>query len=152
MAADADTEGPVFSAFSWSYALLQIPGGIFLDKFRTRFTYFIAIAFWSLFTALMGVRSSLRLILTRVGIGIFEAPCFPRTAGARDGFPHQERARANSVYIARHELRWAFLSVPLFWLTQQFGWRGLFLIVGASASSCFSFIGGRSTPPSEHKT
>ena len=24
--------GIVFSAFSWSYALLQIPGGIFLDR------------------------------------------------------------------------------------------------------------------------
>ena len=28
--------GIVFSAFSWSYALLQIPGGIFLDRFGTR--------------------------------------------------------------------------------------------------------------------
>ena len=31
--------GIVFSAFSWSYALLQIPGGIFLDRFGTRITY-----------------------------------------------------------------------------------------------------------------
>ena len=28
--------GIVFSAFSWSYALLQIPGGVFLDRFGTR--------------------------------------------------------------------------------------------------------------------
>ncbi len=35
--------GLVFSAFSWSYALLQIPGGIFLDRFGTRVTYFIAV-------------------------------------------------------------------------------------------------------------
>ena len=47
--------GLVFSAFSWSYALLQIPGGIFLDRFGTRVTYFIAVVFWSLCTALMGV-------------------------------------------------------------------------------------------------
>ena len=51
--------GLVFSAFSWSYALLQIPGGVFLDRFGTRLTYFIAIAFWSLFTGLMGIVSSL---------------------------------------------------------------------------------------------
>ena len=31
--------GLIFSAFSWSYALLQIPGGIFLDRFGTRITY-----------------------------------------------------------------------------------------------------------------
>ena len=47
--------GLVFSAFSWSYALLQIPGGIFLDRFGTRVTYFIAVVAWSLCTALMGV-------------------------------------------------------------------------------------------------
>ena len=47
--------GLVFSAFSWSYALLQIPGGIFLDRFGTRLTYFIAVVFWSVCTALMGV-------------------------------------------------------------------------------------------------
>ena len=47
--------GLVFSAFSWSYALLQIPGGIFLDRFGTRVTYFIAVVFWSVFTALMGM-------------------------------------------------------------------------------------------------
>ncbi len=35
--------GIVFSAFSWSYALLQIPGGIFLDRFGTRTTYSLAL-------------------------------------------------------------------------------------------------------------
>ena len=70
--------GLVFSAFSWSYALLQIPGGIFLDRFGTRLTYFISIFFWSFFTALMaGVQGLTPLILTRIGVGIFEAPCFP---------------------------------------------------------------------------
>src|SRR5262249_27769133 len=39
--------GIVFSAFSWSYALLQIPGGIFLDRFGTRVTYFVAVVGWS---------------------------------------------------------------------------------------------------------
>ena len=39
--------GLVFSAFSWSYALLQIPGGIALDRFGTRVTYFVALFFWS---------------------------------------------------------------------------------------------------------
>ena len=51
--------GLVFSAFSWSYALLQIPGGIFLDRFGTRLTYFIAVVCWSACTALMGVVRSL---------------------------------------------------------------------------------------------
>ena len=30
--------GVVFAAFSWSYALAQVPGGVFLDRFGTRIT------------------------------------------------------------------------------------------------------------------
>jgi ACS family D-galactonate transporter-like MFS transporter len=128
----AATMGLVFSAFSWSYALLQIPGGIFLDRFGTRLTYFIAVVFWSLFTALMGVAQSLNgLILTRIGIGVFEAPCFPANSRIlATWFPQHERARANGIYSFGQYVGLGFLSVPLFWITQQAGWRGLFFVVG----------------------
>src|SRR5262249_55413610 len=53
LALTAAQMGVVFSAFSWSYALLQIPGGIFLDRIGTRVTYFAAVVGWSLFTAFM---------------------------------------------------------------------------------------------------
>lgn len=124
--------GLVFSAFSWSYAALQIPGGIFLDRFGTRLTYFISISLWSCFTGLMGVVRSLgMLIATRIGVGVFEAPCFPANSRIlATWFPQHERARANSVYSVGMNFGLGFLSVPLFWITQQFGWRGLFFIVG----------------------
>jgi ACS family D-galactonate transporter-like MFS transporter len=124
--------GIVFSAFSWSYALLQIPGGVFLDRFGTRKTYSLALGLWSAFTAMMGVIGSLpALILARVGVGIFEAPCFPANSRIlATWFPQQERARANSIYSVGQYAGIAFLSVPLFWITQQFGWRGLFFVAG----------------------
>jgi MFS transporter, ACS family, D-galactonate transporter len=124
--------GLVFSAFSWSYALLQIPGGIFLDRFGTRLTYFIAVVCWSGCTGLMGaVRSLNGLLLTRIGVGVFEAPCFPANSRIlATWFPQQERARANSIYSFGQYCGLGFLSVPLFWITQRFGWRGLFFIVG----------------------
>lgn len=124
--------GLVFSAFSWSYAALQIPGGIFLDRFGTRLTYFISISLWSCFTGLMGVVKSLgMLIATRIGVGVFEAPCFPANSRIlATWFPQHERARANSVYSVGMNFGLGFLSVPLFWITRQFGWRGLFFIVG----------------------
>ncbi|MBP8274986.1 MAG: MFS transporter, partial [Acidobacteria bacterium] len=132
LALSAAQMGLVFSAFSWSYALLQIPGGIFLDRYGTRLTYFIAVGFWSFFTALMaGVHSLTALIATRIGVGIFEAPCFPANSRVlATWFPQSERARANGVYSFGQYAGLGFLSVPLFWLTQQFGWRGLFIIVG----------------------
>jgi ACS family D-galactonate transporter-like MFS transporter len=125
--------GLAFSAFSWSYAALQIPGGIFLDRFGTRLTYFLAIALWSLFTGAMGfVKSLAALIATRIGVGVFEAPCFPANSRIlATWFPQHERARANSVYSVGMNFGLGFLSVPLFWITQRFGWRGLFFIVGA---------------------
>lgn len=125
--------GLVFSAFSWSYAALQIPGGIFLDRFGTRVTYFIAVVMWSLFTALMAATRSLQgLILTRVGVGIFEAPCFPANSRIlATWFPQQERARANGIYSFGQYVGLGFLSVPLFWIAQRYGWRELFVVVGA---------------------
>jgi ACS family D-galactonate transporter-like MFS transporter len=124
--------GLVFSAFSWSYAALQIPGGIFLDRFGTRLTYFLSASLWSLFTALMGVVHSLPMLIgTRIGVGVFEAPCFPANSRIlATWFPQHERARATSVYSVGMNFGLGFLSVPLFWITQQFGWRGLFFIVG----------------------
>lgn len=125
--------GIVFSAFSWSYALLQIPGGIFLDRFGTRVTYSVSLTLWSAFTALMGFVTGLPgLILTRIGVGVFEAPCFPANSRIlATWFPQHERARANSIYSVGQYAGIAFLSVPLFWITQQFGWRGLFFLAGA---------------------
>jgi ACS family D-galactonate transporter-like MFS transporter len=133
--------GVAFSAFSWSYALLQIPGGIALDRFGTRATYFVALFFWSAFTSAMGAVNSLRgLVLTRIGVGIFEAPCFPANSRIlASWFPQSERARANSIYSVGQYAGVGFLSVPLFWITQAFGWRGLFFIVGG-LGILFSFV------------
>lgn len=124
--------GVVFSAFSWSYALLQIPGGIFLDRYGTRVTYTLALTLWSAFTGAMGVVGSLTgLVATRIGVGTFEAPCFPANSRIlATWFPQQERARANSIYSVGQYAGIAFLSVPLFWITQQFGWRSLFFLAG----------------------
>ena len=128
----AASMGIVFSAFSWSYAALQIPGGIFLDRFGTRFTYSLALTLWSGFTAFMGLVTSLPILLfTRIGVGVFEAPCFPANSRIlATWFPQQERARANSIYSVGQYAGIAFLSVPLFWVMQQFGWRGLFFMAG----------------------
>ena len=133
--------GIAFSAFSWSYALLQIPGGIALDRFGTRTTYFVALLLWSAFTGAMGaVRSLFGLVVTRIGVGTFEAPCFPANSRIlASWFPQSERARANAIYSVGQYAGIGFLSVPLFWITERFGWRGLFFIVGAIGIA-FAFL------------
>src|SRR6202007_1708012 len=93
---DAAVMGLVFSAFSWTYAAAQIPGGIFLDRFGSKLTYFLSITFWSLFTLLQGLAGVFPSPLPfRFGRGVSESPCFPtnsRIVGT--WFPQQERAFA----------------------------------------------------------
>ncbi len=129
---NAAAMGLVFSAFSWSYALAQIPGGLLLDRIGVRLTYFWSVALWSLFTALQGVATGLgTLVGFRLGLGAAEAPCFPANSRVLvSWFPQHERARANSVYSVGMYFGIAFLSPLLFWITAAFGWRTLFLLAG----------------------
>jgi ACS family D-galactonate transporter-like MFS transporter len=126
------TMGIVFSAFSWSYAAMQIPGGIFLDRFGTRLTYFLSLTFWSLSTLLHGVATNLASLLSvRLALGVTEAPCFPTNSRVvATWFPQQERAFATGVYTVGEYVGLAFLSPLLFWILGAFGWRSLFFTVG----------------------
>jgi ACS family D-galactonate transporter-like MFS transporter len=130
---NAAVMGIVFSAFSWTYVAAQIPGGVLLDRFGARITYFLSVAFWSLFTALQTFVGGLGSLLAfRLGLGAAEAPCFPANSRILcSWFPQQERARANGVYAVGIYLGIAFLSPVLFWITAHFGWRALFAIVGS---------------------
>ncbi|MBV8142256.1 MAG: MFS transporter [Verrucomicrobia bacterium] len=126
--------GLVFSAFAWTYTAAQIPGGVFLDRFGSKLTYFLSVSFWSLFTLLQGFVTSLyTLLFYRFGLGVSEAACFPtnsRIVGT--WFPQQERARATSVYTVGEYVGLAFFGPMLFWITGAFSWRAMFIVVGVA--------------------
>jgi len=126
--------GIVFSAFSWSYAAGQIPGGWVLDRIGTRLTYFLAIAFWSLFTLVQGFAAGVASLLSfRFGLGASEAPCFPTNSRVvATWFPEHERAQATAAYTVGEYLGLACFGPLLFWIARRFGWRTLFFGVGAA--------------------
>lgn len=128
------TLGLVFSAFAWTYAAAQIPGGVFLDRFGSRLTYFLSITFWSLFTLLQGFATGLySLLLLRFGLGVSEAPCFPTNSRIVSvWFPQTERAKATSIYTVGEYVGLALFSPLLFWVLARFGWHALFLLVGVA--------------------
>jgi ACS family D-galactonate transporter-like MFS transporter len=138
---DAAVMGVVFSAFSWSYAAAQIPGGIILDRFGSRLTYFLSLTLWSLTTLIQGVATGLGFILgCRIALGIAEAPCFPTNSRVIcTWFPQHERARATGVYSVGEYFGLAFLSPLLFWVSSTLGWRTLFIGVGA-VGICFGGV------------
>jgi len=66
-----------------------------------------------------------------VALGFFEAPCFPANSRVLNSwFPQHERARAASYYSVGLSAGLAFFTVPLFWIAQQYTWRGLFVAAG----------------------
>jgi ACS family D-galactonate transporter-like MFS transporter len=125
--------GVIFSAFSWSYAASQIPGGAFLDRFGTRLTYFLSVGFWSFFTLLQAFVSGVGgLIGLRLALGVAESPCFPANSRVvATWFPRDERAFATGVYTVGEYIGLAFLSPLLFAMMAHFGWRSLFIGAGA---------------------
>lgn len=124
--------GLIFSAFSWTYALAQVPAGYILDRFGTRITYGLSLAFWSAATALHGFMSSVGGLLgARLVLGLSEAPCFPGNSRVlATWFPQNERARANSVYAVGQYIGLGLLIPVLGWVVFNWGWRSLFFIVG----------------------
>lgn len=124
--------GLVFSAFGWTYALFQIPGGWLVDRVGPRPLYAAVCGLWSLATLAQGFAHAFLLLLgLRLLLGIFEAPAFPicnRLATA--WFPEDERAGAIGFYTSGQYAGLAFLTPLLFLAQGRFGWRSVFLITG----------------------
>jgi ACS family D-galactonate transporter-like MFS transporter len=124
--------GLAFSAFSWTYAAAQIPGGVVLDRLGVRLTYFLSVTLWSLCTLATSFAAGVAsLVGTRLALGVAEAPAFPSNSRVLSvWFPQHERARATGIYSVGQYFGLAFLSPALFWIGAELGWRTLFMIVG----------------------
>lgn len=73
-----DMQGILLSAFFWSYAAGQIPGGLLADRFLPRGVIAVAAVLWGGFAALGAAATGwVMLLLTRVGLGIAESPVYP---------------------------------------------------------------------------
>ena len=124
--------GLAFSAFSWTYAAAQIPGGVVLDRLGVRLTYFLSVTLWSLCTLATSFAAGVAsLVGTRLALGVAEAPAFPSNSRVLSvWFPQHERARATGDSSVGQYFGLAFLSPALFWIGAELGWRTLFVIVG----------------------
>ncbi len=124
--------GYIFSAFGWTYSLLQIPGGIVADKVKSRILYPVIMALWSIATLFQGMVSSFAaLIGLRASIGVFEAPSYPtNNLVVTRWFPENERASAIATYTSGQFLGMAALLPILTIIQNALGWRGLFIVSG----------------------
>jgi ACS family D-galactonate transporter-like MFS transporter len=124
--------GLIFSAFSWTYLLFQIPGGILVKQVNPRLLYTVSLISWSLATVFQGfAKGFASLFGLRMLTGVFEAPAFPiNNRVVSNWFPDQERASAIAVYTSGQFLGLAFLMPVLSGIQLHTGWRGLFVVTG----------------------
>ena len=133
--------------FQLPYALFQVPGGMFGERFGARTALaltLLACGVSSLLTGLLpaGDAGMGTLIGTRVLLGTAQAAVFPVAAMAVVAHvPAGERVRATSIYIALSALGAAAAPLLMAPTMEQFGWRAVFLLSGivglATAVVCF---------------
>ncbi|MDV3124088.1 MFS transporter [Mycobacterium sp. 21AC1] len=126
-------QGLLLSAFGWTYAALQIPGGWLVDRVRPRVLYPVCLALWSLATLFMGVIGGfVALIALRLLVGIFEAPAYPiNNRIATAWFPERERASVIGFYTSGQFIGLALLTPILAWLQSVLSWHWVFIVTGA---------------------
>lgn len=130
--------GVIFSAMGWSYTLMQIPSGWFLDRFGPRIVYGVAVMGWSIVTGFFAIASGFRsMIGCRIGLGFFEAPAFPANNRIVTAwFPSNERGLAIGAYTGAEYIGLAFCTPILTWLLVTFGWRSIFIATGILGVLC----------------
>ena len=130
-------------AFASVYSTLAIPFARYADRKGRARVIVLAVATWSLFTALCGLVTSFwQLFLARMGVGVGEAGgVAPSYALIAEHVPPQRRARAMAIF---------FLGIPigsalgLFfggWLAQAVDWRAAFIVIGIAGLPVAWLIG-----------
>lgn len=131
--------GYLVSAFFLGYALFQIPGGALADRFGPRRVILVALAWWSVFTAMTGLASGIAVMLVirfffGVGEGVFPASVW-KVLG--NWFTKKNRATANALVISSIALGPALTPWVLRPILASWGWRAAFYVLGALGALCF---------------
>jgi ACS family D-galactonate transporter-like MFS transporter len=124
------TFGYLLSAYSWTYAALQLPSGVVLDRFGVRKVGLISTFLWSVASFCSAAATSVgTFFVARLLLGIGEAPTFPGNSKAVGyWFPDRERSLATAFFDSAAKLGPA-IGVPFVGLLLlHFGWRWSFAI------------------------
>jgi MFS family permease len=124
----ATSMGAVLSAFFMGYALMQIPGGLLVDRFGPRVILTTSIAWWTLMTAATGLASGLASLLgIRVLFGIGEGPYHVAASKTLAlWFPRRELARANGLHLCASSIGATIAPLFVVAVIMLWGWRSVF--------------------------
>jgi MFS family permease len=128
----AVTFGYLSSAYNWTYAALQLPSGLLLDRFGVKKVGRYSTILWAIASFGAAVSTGIGgFLAARLFLGIGEAPTFPANSKAIGyWFPKQERSLATAIFDSMAKLSSA-IGVPLLGiLLLHFGWRWSFAATG----------------------
>jgi sugar phosphate permease len=147
--------GLVLAAFTWAYALGQIPAGWLGDRFGPRKVLAVIMSWWAIAAAMTGAAMGLySLFSARFLLGLGEAGAFPvASRGMQLWFPRTERGRIQGT--THFFSRFAVAVTPFVAgsIMLAFGWRAIFYIFGSLGviwAIAFSFF--YRNLPEEHKS
>jgi MFS family permease len=131
--------GYLSSAYSWTYAAMQLPAGWLLDRFGVWAVGSVAALLWSVASfggaAAPGLRS---FFWSRLLLGVAEAPTFPGNAKAVAAwFPPEKRGLPTAIFDAGAKLAAGVGVVTLGWILVRHGWRWSFAATGAMSFAYF---------------
>ena len=136
---DPGQMGLLLSAFFWSYAFLQIPTGLILDRFGVSLVGRVGALLWTVASVIIAFTGGFGgLFIARALLGVAEAPSFPASSKATGyWFPRNERAMSTAIFDAAAKFS-NVIGVPLVALVvTNFGWRWGF---GATAILSFCYF------------
>jgi ACS family glucarate transporter-like MFS transporter len=150
---NAETMGYIYSAFTFAYALLEIPSGWLGDRFGTRRALTRIVLWWSSFTMLTAATVGFySLFFIRLLFGAGEAGAIPNSASTVSRwFPASQRGRAMSAVCIGHAIGATATPFIVFRLIDWQGWRLPFVEFGVlGAIWCVIWYRWFRDTPEEH--
>jgi sugar phosphate permease len=125
--------GLLLSAFSWPYAIANLPAGYLVDKFGPKKMFAFAAGAWSIVSLVTAAANSFGFFYAaRVALGIAESPFFTSALKVNERwFNKTERALPVSLVNTGSQIANAIAPPLLTFLLLTMSWRGMFIIVGA---------------------
>src|ERR1700722_14387353 len=129
---NATAIGALGSAWALTYGIAQLPSGYLLDRIGPKFLVGAAMILWSLCQAAGGLAATYyQLMLSRIGLGATEAPCFPSaTRSVSDWFDVKDRGTPSGVYTPGAYIGPTIAPPILTTVMLAFDWRVMFVVMG----------------------
>jgi MFS transporter, ACS family, D-galactonate transporter len=132
-------QGLILSSFFWTYLFMQMPSGMLADRFKPRIIVAAATVGWGFFQGIAVFSTGwIFLLLTRLGLGVAEAPIYP--AGSKLNalwLTQNERTRGASLLDSGCALGSGVGALLVSALIAVLGsWRGAFLVAGVGTILC----------------